>query len=77
MGKTVVGIVVPLEEYIQLRKRDLKLDYLECGGVDNWCNYGEALNEPEEDEDDFLPYCEQSKKLESELREKYKNNYVE
>ncbi len=53
-------IEVDIEEYITLNKRDMKLDFLECAGVDNWSGYGDALFPDEDfyDEDyDGLVVC--------------------
>jgi len=36
-------IEIELDEYISLRKSELKLGFLECGGVDNWSWYGDAV----------------------------------
>ena len=37
-------IEISLAEYKRLKRDGLKLEYLECGGVDNWGYYGDALN---------------------------------
>ena len=46
MGE-VMKIEIEITEYKRLLKAELKLNMLECGGVDNWEGYGESLN-PEE-----------------------------
>jgi hypothetical protein len=45
-------ITISKTEYDRLNDRDLKLSYLEAGGVDNWEWYSESLREywAEEDE---------------------------
>lgn len=62
-------ITISLDEYIRLMKRDLKLDYLECGGVDNWDGYGYSLN-PDYDED-AVSYSDNCIKMEKRLRDRY------
>lgn len=36
-------IIISLEEYYELKKKEMTLDLLEQGGVDNWEWYGESL----------------------------------
>jgi len=67
MGKM---IKVDLDDYIYLKNRDLKLEYLECGGVDNWSGYGEALY-PDDDEDE-IDLDEAVEAIRKELTEEYK-----
>ena len=61
-------IEISLDEYINLKTRDLRLGYLECGGVDNWGGYGESLYPDDEDEVDFDVAVED---MEKELNEKF------
>jgi len=35
-------ITIELKEYIRLSKRDMELEFLEDGGVDNWCGYDKS-----------------------------------
>ena len=41
-------ITITKKEYLSLRMDAEKLCRLECGGVDNWSYYGEALNPEDE-----------------------------
>ncbi|WP_408956203.1 hypothetical protein [Natroniella sp. ANB-PHB2] len=68
MSKNDKGIKISLQEYIELRIRDLKLNFLELGGVDNWSNYGEALYPSFGDSKD---YDEEARELEQIILNKY------
>jgi hypothetical protein len=57
-------ITITKTEYRRLLKRDLVLERLEIGGVDNWEWYGASLNP---DEKKSLDECE------TEIDEKYKD----
>lgn len=46
-------VQVPIEKFANLLRRSWKLYALECGGVDNWSYYGEALSEKDDDGDDW------------------------
>lgn len=46
-------IQIPIKELADLLRRSWKLYALECGGVDNWSYYGEALSEKDDDGDDW------------------------
>ncbi len=35
-------VTIPTRDYLNLVRRDLELDVLEAGGVDNWEGYGEG-----------------------------------
>ena len=58
-------VLVDLEDLIRLEKRSLKLEFLECGGVDNWDGYGESLN-PDYN-DDCVSYDDEAGILERQL----------
>ena len=64
-------VTIDLDEYINLKGRDLKLDFLECGGVDNWGGYGESLY-PEFDDEEELDYDDALAEMKKEINEKYK-----
>jgi len=38
------NVTITKDVYLRLRKAEIKLNMLECGGVDNWEWYGESLN---------------------------------
>ena len=42
------AIIIPKNEFASLLRDSDKLHRLECGGVDNWEWYGEALNDDED-----------------------------
>ena len=44
-------VTMSIEEYFRLKKDSIKLNFLECGGVDNWEGYGESLYPDYEDEE--------------------------
>ena len=56
-------IEITKEEYLGLKLCELKLNMLECGGVDNWEWYGESLYGDQLEDGDF-------EKLSEELKEK-------
>jgi len=62
-------IMVGLEDYIELAKRDAKLNFLEGGGVDNWSGYGESLYPDECELDDIDKEYED---IEARIRKEYK-----
>jgi hypothetical protein len=37
-------VTIPKDEYDNLRRDSLKLQALECGGVDNWTWYDESMD---------------------------------
>ena len=41
-------VIIPKNEFASLLRDSDKLHRLECGGVDNWEWYGEALNDDED-----------------------------
>jgi len=45
-------VTMSTKEYFSLEKASMKLDFLECGGVNNWDGYGDSLY-PDDDEDDY------------------------
>ena len=47
-------ITISKEEYFGLRADSMKLNLLECGGVDNWTWYGESLNPDGQDYEEML-----------------------
>ena len=59
-------VIIPKEELASLLRDSDKLHRLECGGVDNWEWYSEALNDEEDlsydeiqdmSDDDLLDFC--------------------
>ena len=60
------AVIIPKNELASLLRDSDKLHRLECGGVDNWEWYGEALNDEEDlsydeiqgmSDDDLLDFC--------------------
>ena len=60
------AVIIPKEELASLLRDSDKLHRLECGGVDNWEWYSEALNDEEDlsydeiqdmSDDDLLDFC--------------------
>lgn len=47
-----ITTTITSEVYNRLIQRSLKLDALECGGVDNWAGYDEAMAEMRGDYND-------------------------
>ena len=41
--KSQKEITIPVKDLISLLKKEVKLDLLECGGVDNWQGYSDSL----------------------------------
>jgi len=52
--KTKQFITISRTEYESLKKSELKWNLLDCGGVDNWEWYGEALSSYNEEEEELL-----------------------
>ena len=59
-------VIIPKEEFASLLRDSDKLHRLECGGVDNWEWYSEALNDEEDlsydeiqdmSDDDLIDFC--------------------
>ena len=59
-------VIIPKEELASLLRDSDKLHRLECGGVDNWEWYNEALNDEEDlsydeiqdmSDDDLIDFC--------------------
>lgn len=59
-------VIIPKEELASLLRDSDKLHRLECGGVDNWEWYSEALNDEEDlsydeiqdmSDDDLIDFC--------------------
>jgi hypothetical protein len=59
-------ITMSLKEYYRLKKKELKLEMLEVGGLDNWQWYGESLY-PEYAVDDRKNYDERCNDLKNEI----------
>ena len=60
------AVIIPKNELASLLRDSDKLHRLECGGVDNWEWYSEALNDKEDlsydeiqdmSDDDLLDFC--------------------
>ena len=60
------AVIIPKNELASLLRDSDKLHRLECGGVDNWEWYSEALNDEEDlsydeiqdmSDDDLLDFC--------------------
>ena len=60
------AIIIPKNEFASLLRDSDKLSRLECGGVDNWEWYSEALNDEEDlsydeiqdmSDDDLIDFC--------------------
>ena len=60
------AVIIPKNELASLLRDSDKLHRLECGGVDNWEQYGKALNDEEDlsydeiqdmSDDDLLDFC--------------------
>ena len=60
------AVIIPKEKLASLLRDSNKLHRLECGGVDNWEWYGEALNDNEDpsyekiqdmSDDDLIDFC--------------------
>ena len=70
------NVLVDFERLCYLEARSLKLDYLECGGVDNWSEYGSALNPESPDYDDedecAIDFDDAKLELMQELEEEFK-----
>jgi len=56
--KDIRFVKVPIEEYIELEKASLELDFLESCGVDNW-EPGVSREEFEQDNDLSLDFSEE------------------
>ena len=59
-------VIIPKEEFASLLRDSDKLHRLECGGVDNWEWYSEALNDEKDlsydeiqdmSDDDLIDFC--------------------
>ena len=60
------AVIIPKNEFASLLRDSDKLHRLECGGVDNWEWYSEALNDEEDlsydeiqdmSDDDLIDFC--------------------
>ena len=47
-------ITISVKEYIHLKQKELELELLEGGGVDDWEWYGDSLNPNDEKFDDIM-----------------------
>lgn len=64
MEKIEGKVTITKQKYADLLIADMKLNRLECGGVDNWEWYGESLNP--DDEPDF---CEAEEDIIRQVKE--------
>ncbi len=46
-------VTISKNEYFELRMDGERLSRLDCGGVDNWDNYEDAINDCEQSLDEF------------------------